>query len=101
MADFRTSQTFAGVFADWDPALRVSKLYVEVVADQNPTLRVSKHYVEVVADFDPFVRVTQYHLEVLYSVGGIELSGTMEEQEPDVFPKYYPVPYGERWGHTT
>jgi len=101
MTDFRTSQTFAGLFADWDPTFRVSMHYVEVLHDADPTLRVSMSYAEVLADFDPFVRVTQYHLEVLYSTGGIELSGTMEEQEPDVFPKYYPVPYGERWGHTT
>jgi hypothetical protein len=98
MAEFRVSQVFAGVYADWDPTIRVSTLYVEVLLDDDPTLRVSTHWIEYVADFDPFLRVTQYHLEVLYSQEGIGVM--VGEQSPiDLFPVYIPVEYGERWGH--
>lgn len=98
MTDFRTSQTFAGILADWDPTVRVSKHYVEILVDQDPTVRVSKHYVEVLADCDPTVRVTQYHLEVLYAL--VEIDLVLTQAETPIFPSYYPVPYGERWGHT-
>jgi hypothetical protein len=95
---FQTTQTFAGILADWDPDLRVSTFYVEVLVDQDPNIQITQHFIEYLADQDPLVRVTQYHLEVLYSLEGIAIMAP--EQSPiDLFPVYIPVEYGERWGH--
>jgi hypothetical protein len=75
MTDFRSSQTIVGVFADWDPSLRIAQHYVEAALDTDPNLRVAQHYVEAALDDAPAIRVTQYHLEVLYSVTEAEEEG--------------------------
>lgn len=96
MTDYRTSQTFVGILADWDPQLRISTTYAEVFLDADPLIRVSTHWIEYHAVPQPPLRVTQYHLEVLYSL--IPMVDYKAELV-NLFPKYAPVPYGERWNH--
>ena len=113
MTTFRTTQVFAGLIGDFNPAvrasttllevmydadpmLRVSTTLAEVIYDPDPLLRVSTTHIDVIYDADPALRITQYHLEVLYAPPVI--------RPLDQFPhwplprfKWAPVEYGEKF----